>query len=153
MWSSPTIQDKLPPRRSHLTFSRSFMCKLRVMVTEQIVQLNVAAVPAQESRSQLWSGRRTMGSGTAVSQAQQRAGELGHLRLDQLQWLSSAGRQWVGTDGSEMVGTPTGGGQSFRPLRSDGKAIVPRAAPLPGHVTADPQTWEADGAERPHYIL
>ena len=59
----------------------------------------------------------------------------------------------MGTDGSEMVGTPTGGGQSFRPLRSDGKAIVPRAAPLPGHVTADPQTWEADGAERPHYIL
>ena len=69
MWSSLTFQDKLPPRRSHLTFSRSFMCKLRVMVTEQIVQLNVAAVPAQESWPQLWSGRRTMGSGTAGSQA------------------------------------------------------------------------------------
>lgn len=82
MWSSPTFQDKLPPGRSHLAFPRSFMCKLRVMVTEQIVELSVAAVPAQEGRSQLWSGRRTTGSGTAGSQAQQRAGELGHLRLD-----------------------------------------------------------------------
>ena len=60
-WSSPPFQDKLPPRRRHLAFSGSFMCKIRTVVTEQIIKVSVAAVPAQEGGSHLRSGCRTTG--------------------------------------------------------------------------------------------